>query len=66
MVSEKELLAQRHRLKEAHQALELELKKLLTEPIVNQMKIQRLKKEKLYIKDQINQIESELFPDIIA
>ena len=30
------------------------------------LKIQRLKKRKLGLKDRINRIESELYPDIIA
>ena len=32
----------------------------------DQLQIQRLKKRKLMLKDQILQLESELFPDIIA
>ena len=32
----------------------------------NQLQIQRLKKRKLMLKDQISKLESELLPDIIA
>jgi len=32
----------------------------------DQLQLQRLKKRKLMLKDQISQIESELLPDIIA
>jgi len=32
----------------------------------NQLQLQRLKKRKLALKDQIKKIESELLPDIIA
>jgi hypothetical protein len=32
----------------------------------NQLQVQRLKKRKLLLKDQIAQLESELLPDIIA
>jgi hypothetical protein len=32
----------------------------------DQLQIQRLKKRKLMLKDQILQLESELLPDIIA
>jgi hypothetical protein len=32
----------------------------------DQLQIQRLKKRKLMLKDQISKIESELLPDIIA
>jgi hypothetical protein len=39
---------------------------MLREPIVNQIAVQRLKKRKLLLKDQITQIRSKLLPDIIA
>jgi len=32
----------------------------------DQLQLQRLKKRKLLLKDQISQLESELLPDIIA
>jgi hypothetical protein len=32
----------------------------------NQLQLQRLKKRKLALKDQISQLESKLLPDIIA
>ena len=32
----------------------------------DQLRLQRLKKRKLLLKDQISKIESELLPDIIA
>jgi len=32
----------------------------------DQLQLQRLKKRKLLLKDQISKIESELLPDIIA
>jgi hypothetical protein len=32
----------------------------------DQLQLQRLKKRKLMLKDQISKIESELLPDIIA
>lgn len=32
----------------------------------DQLQIQRLKKRKLWLKDQISRLESELLPDIIA
>jgi hypothetical protein len=32
----------------------------------DQLQLRRLKKRKLALKDQINKIESELLPDIIA
>ena len=32
----------------------------------DQLQIQRLKKRKLLLRDQINKLESQLYPDIIA
>ncbi len=32
----------------------------------DQLQLQRLKKRKLFLKDQISKLESELLPDIIA
>jgi hypothetical protein len=39
---------------------------MLSAPSYDRLQIQRLKKRKLQLKDQINRIEDQLFPDIIA
>jgi hypothetical protein len=43
-----------------------DLPRLAARVPVDQLELQRLKKRKLLLKDQITKIESELLPDIIA
>ena len=57
---------QLEKLNEEHRELDLLIEKLRNETIVNQIGIQRLKKRKLLLKDQMLRIESRLLPDIIA
>lgn len=53
------------RLKTEHGDLDSAIQ-ALTEQSSDQLRIQRLKKRKLYLRDQIKKIESILTPDIIA
>lgn len=53
-------------LKEEHRELDTMIEDLLRETIVNQLAVQRLKKKKLLVRDQITHIHSKLIPDIIA
>lgn len=53
-------------LKRAHRDLDDAIHALQERPIAEQLTVRRLKKQKLGLKDQIAQIEDELFPDIIA
>jgi hypothetical protein len=59
----KEKLAQ---LKTEHRDLDDVISRLADDGSFNQIKIQRLKKRKLVLKDQIAQVENSLLPDIIA
>ncbi len=62
----KELQRKLTDLREEHRDLD-EAIAALTEPnSANQLRIQRMKKRKLALKDQIAQLESALLPDIIA
>lgn len=57
------------RLKElrvAHRDLDVAITELSTIPHVDQLRIRRLKKQKLRLKDMINKLESELIPDLNA
>jgi hypothetical protein len=54
------------KLKQEHKKLEDEVHELLHEPQPDDLKIHRLKKQKLAIKDQIAKIDAMLTPDIIA
>jgi len=53
-------------LKEEHRDLDAAVESLLAQQPYDSLKLQRLKKRKLALKDVIAQLESELYPDIIA
>jgi hypothetical protein len=53
-------------LKTEHRELDNVIARLAERAPVDQLELQRLKKRKLLLKDQITKIESELLPDIIA
>ncbi len=52
-------------LRSEHRDLDEVIDRLLEKP-VDQLQLQRLKKRKLGLKDQITKLESQLIPDIIA
>jgi hypothetical protein len=53
-------------LKTEHRDLDDVIARLAERGPFDQLQLQRLKKRKLRLKDQISKIESELLPDIIA
>jgi hypothetical protein len=53
-------------LKAEHRRLDERLRQLCAEPIGDQLEIARLKRQKLRLKDQIEQIVDSSIPDIIA
>ncbi len=53
-------------LRAAHRALDSRIEQLVREPYPNQLEVQRLKKQKLALKDRIARLESLRIPDIIA
>ena len=53
-------------LRTEHRDLDDVIARLAERAPFDQLQLQRLKKRKLMLKDQISQIESELLPDIIA
>jgi hypothetical protein len=53
-------------LKSEHRDLDEVIERLLEKPPFDQLQLQRLKKRKLGLKDQILKLESQLIPDIIA
>ncbi len=59
----KEKLAE---LKTQHRDLDDEINHLVENAPFDQLEVQRLKKRKLVLKDQIKMLESNLLPDIIA
>lgn len=53
-------------LKSEHRDLDDVIARIVERAPFDQLQLQRLKKRKLMLKDQILKIESELLPDIIA
>ena len=60
-------------IQERLQALEIEhhdlddvINRLAADPTQDQLQLQRLKKRKLFLKDQISRLRTRLIPDIIA
>lgn len=63
---EEQLRERLYLLQEEHRDLDDVITRLMTTPPVDFIQLQRLKKRKLALKDEIKQIESQLIPDIIA
>lgn len=61
-----EIRGQIEEMKSEHRDLDLAIAHIGEEPPFDQLHIQRLKKRKLVLKDQISQLEDQLLPDIIA
>lgn len=53
-------------LRAAHRALDNQISQMSAGGTVNQLELQRLKKQKLALKDRIARLESDRLPDIIA
>ena len=49
-----------------HRDLDYPIDSLSHDPMVDQLRIRRLKKRKLVLKDMISNLESELIPDLDA
>lgn len=63
---ERQLSAELERLKQEHRDLDATIETMLQLPGYDRLLVQRLKKRKLQLRDQIGRIEDQLFPDIIA
>ena len=53
-------------LQQAHRDLDVAIIELAKNPHVDQLRVRRLKKQKLRLKDMIARLESELIPDLNA
>lgn len=53
-------------LKREHRELDARIGSLHTDHLSDQLTLKRLKKRKLWLKDQIARVEDQLYPDIIA
>ena len=54
------------RLRVEHQDLDQVISRLVSDPLVDQIMLRRLKKRKLMLKDIITQLESARIPDLNA
>jgi hypothetical protein len=66
IIGTSELRAKLEELRAEHRDLDLAIQSLATTAPFSQLEIQRMKKRKLILKDQIIKLESQLLPDIIA
>ena len=66
IIGTSELRAKLEELRAEHRDLDLAIQSLATTSPFSQLEIQRMKKRKLILKDQIIKLESQLLPDIIA
>ncbi len=60
------LLRRLHELRSEHRDLDTVIARLSAEAACDQLHLQRLKKRKLLLKDEISRLESRLIPDSIA
>jgi hypothetical protein len=60
------LLRQLHELRSEHRDLDTVIARLAVDGVLDQLQLQRLKKRKLLLKDEIARLESRLIPDSIA
>lgn len=49
-----------------HRDLDDVIDRMSADPFMDQLRLQRLKKRKLMLKDQIANLENQMIPDIIA
>lgn len=55
-----------HQLQEEHRDLDTAIFAMSDQGVFDQLQLQRLKKRKLQLKDEIARVEDYLYPDIIA
>lgn len=68
-LTEEDIAQIRNRLAEIkleHSDLDQIIERLSRDTTVEELQVKRLKKRKLYLKDQIANLENELIPDILA
>ena len=61
-----QIVAQLHQLESEHRDLDDVIERLSDDKPFDQLKLQRLKKRKLVLKDEIAKLRSQILPDIIA
>ena len=66
LVDRDSLLRKLHELRSEHRDLDTVIARLAEQGAVDQLNLQRLKKRKLMLRDEIGWLESRLIPDNIA
>lgn len=66
MSPEEALAVKLERLRGEHRDLNAAIDAMAKDPACDQLAMRRLKKRKLYLKDEISRLEDRLTPDIIA
>lgn len=64
--NDRDVREQLMKLRAEHRELDDEIVRMESAGTVDQLQIKRLKKKKLVLKDQIQSVEDQLLPDIIA
>ena len=64
--NQKQIIAQLHQWESEHRDLDDGIGRLGEDKPFDQLKLQRLKKRKLALKDEITNLRSRILPDIIA
>jgi len=64
--NQQQIIAQLHQLESEHRDLDDVIGRLGDDKPFDQLKLQRLKKRKLALKDEITKLRSRILPDIIA
>ena len=60
------IMQQLEELRVEHRDLDEIIQRLVTDPLVDQLQLRRMKKRKLNLKDMISRLESKLIPNIEA
>ncbi len=66
MIEKNDLVKRLDGLRDQHRELDEVIARLSEEAAGNSIELQRLKKRKLMLKDQITVLENQILPDIIA
>ena len=64
--SQNKIKVQINELRKLHSELDIEISKIVKVIPIDQVMVQRIKKKKLKLKDEISKLSSHILPDIIA
>ena len=64
--TQNKIKAKINKLRKLHSELDIEISKIVKVIPVDQVMLQRIKKKKLKLKDEISKLSSHILPDIIA